>query len=379
MWDVAEKVLHEVNCDVLVIMDCCDAGYTSTFRSPGHAFEYLGACQEKKFTHGPGKNSFTSALIWALRKLNSGEPFTTATLREKIKQYGEFPPDQEPILFPRNRNFPEHIWISRPTPKGTSSPVKRKRPSNAPEFRDENCSFIDFRLSFSRHLNSNDARMIARLMSPLVTNGELDINARHVEVLQKSSFQNQGPKSPHTDDRWRKMKALGRTSLFIRRWRLVDEEIVEGEGRPRKVPRIELDTAGSGEDASEIVQVLTTDGSCIALDPITPPSRKMVVKDRRPQTLVPNSPIGARSDGLPTHDVEMDERVLSPSSGGYSPLTEVTLNSHGDLEERSASAVRLNNPSNAMQALVGDLDQIDPNGPIFAEILALVERSKKGV
>lgn len=65
-----------------------------TFRT----FEYIAATQHDKTTRVPGKDSFTSALIWALKELKPKGRFTTVELLGKIKNAPYFPRDQEPVL-----------------------------------------------------------------------------------------------------------------------------------------------------------------------------------------------------------------------------------------------------------------------------------------
>ena len=73
------------------------------------SFEYLAATDENGFTKVPGKDSFTSALIYALETLvNEKENgrFTTVALLNKINSDApHFPKEQTPMLFKREKNF----------------------------------------------------------------------------------------------------------------------------------------------------------------------------------------------------------------------------------------------------------------------------------
>ncbi|KAF2682956.1 hypothetical protein K458DRAFT_48872 [Lentithecium fluviatile CBS 122367] len=186
MWEVSETILHHVKGDVLVIFDCCDTGSLAKLRSAGRAFEYLGACDGGKYTYEPGEKSFTSALTWALKTMSSEPAFTTADLVAKIKTHRRFPTNQKPVLFPRWDFMPEHIWISsrRTLVTRTSG---RHRSRSAREFRDENCDFVDFRVTFSRPLGDEDGKAVAEMMGPLVCNRKLPLNARHVSFLRKGT------------------------------------------------------------------------------------------------------------------------------------------------------------------------------------------------
>ena len=69
------------------------------------SFEFLAATEEMGLTKVPGPDSFTSALIWALKSLvkeKENGRFTTVELRNKIKADApDFPKDQNPVLVPR--------------------------------------------------------------------------------------------------------------------------------------------------------------------------------------------------------------------------------------------------------------------------------------
>ena len=105
VWNEAEHSLHDLQSDVLQIFDCCYAGTLGTRGQSQQSFEYLAATGAHDTTPSPGDTSFTSALIWALKKLaeNRTGRFTTIHLLEKIKQYPKFP-DQKPVLSKRREN-----------------------------------------------------------------------------------------------------------------------------------------------------------------------------------------------------------------------------------------------------------------------------------
>lgn len=191
MWEACENTLHNAKGDVLVIFDSCDTGSLIRLRSTGCAFEYFGACKEGGFTHGPGENSFTTALTWALKELRSQLSFTTDTLAHKVKEYERFPRNQNPVLFTRMNYVPEHIWISSRGPPPTTRSTRRHRAS-MPEFRDENCDYVDFRVTFNRSLSDQDGKDVATLMAPLITNQKLPLSARHVSVIRKGTCKPSG-------------------------------------------------------------------------------------------------------------------------------------------------------------------------------------------
>ena len=69
------------------------------------SFEYLAAAKDQGSTQFPGATSFTSALIFALKRLVKGKEkgrFTTDELLRKIKDAPKFPKDQTPVLSNRD-------------------------------------------------------------------------------------------------------------------------------------------------------------------------------------------------------------------------------------------------------------------------------------
>lgn len=180
MWETAESNLHDMKGDVLVILDCCDAGFLS-FRGPGRSFEYLVACAEHKMTHPPGDNSFTAALIWALKELKADKPFTVQELKDKIRSHENFPKDQEPQIFHRNPHLEEPICIS-PKQSGIIATGKRNHFTNS-DIIPEECCYVDFRFYFNQQITDRHAKGLARMMTPAIQDRNLDLNARHVSLI----------------------------------------------------------------------------------------------------------------------------------------------------------------------------------------------------
>ncbi|KAI4256671.1 MAG: hypothetical protein LQ352_001989 [Teloschistes flavicans] len=119
VWNNTEELLKPAEADVLEIFDCCHAGTVGLVRGTDRPFEFLGACAHKGSTKAPGSNSFTTALIWALKKLKEDMPggrFTTRDLERKIKDAPEFPKGQEPQLLDRE-NYHAGRIILGPLPK----------------------------------------------------------------------------------------------------------------------------------------------------------------------------------------------------------------------------------------------------------------------
>lgn len=68
-------------------------------------FEYLAAAKDQGLTHFPGATSFTSALIFALKRLVRDKKkgrFTTDELLRNIKTAPNFPKDQTPVMSNRD-------------------------------------------------------------------------------------------------------------------------------------------------------------------------------------------------------------------------------------------------------------------------------------
>jgi hypothetical protein len=206
MWEACDNVLRRVKADVLVIFDCCDTGHLTKLRSGAHVFEYLGACSTTP-THGPGENSFTVALLWALRQMSSEQPFTTYQLLAKIKEHKLFPQKQVPVLFPRSGYLEENIWISKRRTHLTPS-HERRHSSTAPELRDGRCDYVDLRITFGHALSDEDgkhARELAKLLAPIVRNRVSALRPRHVAFVDKGTCK---PISAHWTRAWNHILAL---------------------------------------------------------------------------------------------------------------------------------------------------------------------------
>ncbi|KAF7503041.1 hypothetical protein GJ744_004679 [Endocarpon pusillum] len=90
VWQEAEGLIHTASRpDIFLIFDCCHAGrLLNTRQKPvwsDRIFEFLGATGPDGTTPLPGKDSFTSALIWALEQLaDEHARFMSNELLEKI-------------------------------------------------------------------------------------------------------------------------------------------------------------------------------------------------------------------------------------------------------------------------------------------------------
>ncbi|KAL9088953.1 MAG: hypothetical protein Q9165_006010 [Trypethelium subeluteriae] len=113
MWREAEQNIKDAEADVLLIFDCCHAGWMCRSNEP-HRYEVLAACTADAKTHIPGKSSFTSALIWALERLYNRKDkpyFRTTELLQVIIQCPQFPQDQHPFVKERVHDT-DHIALA---------------------------------------------------------------------------------------------------------------------------------------------------------------------------------------------------------------------------------------------------------------------------
>lgn len=261
MWEAAELILHGMQGDVLVIFDCCDSGYLDG-RGTVYTFDYLAACAENKRTHLPGPNSFTSALIWALKELKPDvesdmnanskrkQPFKIQQLRDKIREHAFFPPDQEPRVFPRLGNVAETIWLA-PVKRRTSPftpqavPIDwRTRSSTKPDNRPEERSYVDLRFFFKEVITVSDVGKVAGMVKSAVQNQSLELNANHVSALKFGRIPSFRFK--------RAFNSIRFSNSFLKKSPRVDEEEEQEEfdpivrkraktGQPRKEDRAQHD------------------------------------------------------------------------------------------------------------------------------------------
>lgn len=88
-WNRAETSLDDADADVLTILDCCFASriLMKDITENSRSHEVLAASGRDGLTQGPGKKSFTRAMIDCLHEELAGEapePFTVSYLNEMI-------------------------------------------------------------------------------------------------------------------------------------------------------------------------------------------------------------------------------------------------------------------------------------------------------
>ena len=103
------------------------------------SFEYLAATGANEYTRVPGEDSFTRALIYALKVLaeeRTDARFTTLELRDKIKDAPKFPKEQNPTLCNRNdkQRSAGRIMLHPLPREGSSDLASRKKGANLKSF-----------------------------------------------------------------------------------------------------------------------------------------------------------------------------------------------------------------------------------------------------
>jgi hypothetical protein len=161
---------------VLLIFDCCFAGnlIPRPGRScyPSRSFELIAACGKNKKTAWPGRDSFTSALIWALKTLVADRKrFTTLELQTKIMNGPHFPKnqfvpvgecyepcDQRLILAP----LPSDSNIGSPT-STISSHLNAEHPQDCYDY------YLDLRFRFGSPPTNEEIKNLAQRFKRLMT------------------------------------------------------------------------------------------------------------------------------------------------------------------------------------------------------------------
>lgn len=187
-WHGAESILRGRDADIFVIFDCCEAGAlrARSRSSHSHSFEFLGACSRQEYTPGPGKHSFTRALIWALRKLKDSSPkgFDSAELRKKIISAPN--PDGRrfiPVLFSREPTSFDHIWIY---PKSLDDPNSALEHESSRGYRQDRppMDSIGLRFRFSKRQDEEQVKKLAETLSQFAKEQRNCLGVHHVELVE---------------------------------------------------------------------------------------------------------------------------------------------------------------------------------------------------
>ncbi|KAL8818522.1 MAG: hypothetical protein Q9223_002864 [Gallowayella weberi] len=183
VWNYAEGALQKTQGDIFEIFDCCyagDLGRGSGGRGFGtRCFEFLGATSSGGTTKAPGKQSFTSGLIWALAVLakESGR-FTTSTLANKIRDAPNFPSKQVPILYERNDLASLQRIVIAPLLKGDKVSVAGSAEKQH-IIQHQPWGFLDLRIGLERCPTRGEVAKFAKEVSIMMQTTELRI--RHAK------------------------------------------------------------------------------------------------------------------------------------------------------------------------------------------------------
>jgi len=124
-WHDVEHIIRDAEGDALLIFDCCYAGNLTLrdIRSsrPTRSFEYIAACGSRDETNFPGPDSFTSAMIWALKDLvKTQKRFSTLELQTKIMNDAPFFPRKQSVLVMERDDPCDQRLVLSPLPSPTN-------------------------------------------------------------------------------------------------------------------------------------------------------------------------------------------------------------------------------------------------------------------
>ena len=168
-WNLVEANLQGTEADVFEIFDCCYAGNFRSNEFSTRIFEFLAATSAGSVTRSPGKNSFTSALIWALRQFaKGGEKFTTSELTNRIKEAPYFPKEQVPVLCERNAASSLRLVLA-PLPEGKSQ-VEQQQHSPTPmsACNQEDREVLTLKLVLEKLPDKTDIARLAKVVKQLI-------------------------------------------------------------------------------------------------------------------------------------------------------------------------------------------------------------------
>jgi Caspase domain len=179
VWNMTEHNLQALDADLLQIFDCCHAGTIETRGSDSGASEFLAATGANSTTPKPGKSSFTSALIWALKELAERKrPFTTTDLSSKITEAPDFPPQQKPVLFKRGDDHfrEQQLIVLEPLRSNMSQAPTTPLSAGSVKHEGSNRDVMTLKFVFTTRPDESDIRKIGEDMNHLVARNNLKIN-----------------------------------------------------------------------------------------------------------------------------------------------------------------------------------------------------------
>ena len=139
-------------------------------------FEYLAATSDIDTTPVPGDDSFTSALVYALKALVEEKEegrFTTVELRDKIKEKApKFPMNQCPVLSDRVKNTSAGRIMLHPLNKPSLDAPPSPRPPLSPGLEGKTVTFL---MDFSRKPSLEDIDTLGNQMNNMFEHHNLGV------------------------------------------------------------------------------------------------------------------------------------------------------------------------------------------------------------
>jgi hypothetical protein len=120
-WSGIQNILEEAQSDVLLLLDCCNAGTANTNEGEG-VTELISACAWNSTANGVGPYSFTNALVIELQDLAKKPSFSTGELYSNIfsRIQGRMPengmerhPAPVHLVLTNDTQFPRSIQLSK--------------------------------------------------------------------------------------------------------------------------------------------------------------------------------------------------------------------------------------------------------------------------
>lgn len=272
-WNKAEDILRsdDVECDVLTILDTC---YSSNLAKSGkeetRTFELLSACAIDSTTAAPGDNSFTRALIDALKELLEefhDRPFTTFHLNQRI------------LLDKRRHDTPSQLWfrLQHHERHIRLAPLKpeKDRERKASGLRHPPRGYLTLRFALrDESLNREQIEFLTRNLSKAFNNKAL-VGLRRIDWL--------GLKPARTTHFGRAALAM----FAIAQWKKFLNRRREERASQRRVDEVEFpaDMAAEVSPVSSPMRKRTRDG----FDDLPEPKREYLVIPQPPSPPVSNS------------------------------------------------------------------------------------------
>lgn len=239
-WHQAEKSLLEgLKADALAILDTCFAAHAHKSAMEGNrTYQLLAACGHDMVTSGPGKNSFTAALIKALRDLrNLGRPFSTWRLCERINMH---PPrhNSPSYVYDRLQQNERYIRLS----PLDSSEIEKKQRSKRLANEQQSASFLTLRFAFGescRKLTDTHIDALTKYLPDACKRAGMDLHGIELRdfKLQRNASLRRSMKAVLAASRFQMAgRSRGDTSQYNEALEVLDEAPSAKEGTMQRLP-----------------------------------------------------------------------------------------------------------------------------------------------